>query len=165
MCKVIGKSKERILCKLSKSEILQLYLITRVAMETTKKSNFTCQSKSFSSIFFTCQVSACELQPFFCHDLANDVHSQTTKTVFSHLNNTCDVAPRSLSSPPAFSSNCGNCASNFSLDPIGILTGQSWRIWRPRTMISALALDSLNQRFSFMCGIHVDYLHPTLTIR
>ena len=36
-------------------------------------------------IFFTCQVSACELQPFSCHDLANDIHSQTAKTVFSHL--------------------------------------------------------------------------------
>ena len=49
-------------------------------------SHFTCQSKSFISIFFTCQVSACELQPFSCHDLANDVSSQTVKTVFSHLN-------------------------------------------------------------------------------
>ena len=48
-------------------------------------SNFTCQSKSFISIFLTCQVSACELQPFSCHDLANDIYSQTAKTVFSHL--------------------------------------------------------------------------------
>ena len=54
-------------------------------METTKTSNFTCQSESFISIFFTCQVSACELQPFSCHDLANDIRSQTAKTVFSHL--------------------------------------------------------------------------------
>ena len=97
MCKFIGKSNERILCKLSKSEILRLYSIVHVAMETTKTSNFTCQSKSFISIFFTCQVSACELQPFSCHDLANDIHSQTAKTVFSHLNITvyvifvCDV--------------------------------------------------------------------------
>ena len=37
-------------------------------------------------IFLTCQVSACELQPFSCHDLANDIYSQTAKTVFSHLN-------------------------------------------------------------------------------
>ena len=57
-----------------------------VAMETTKTSNFTCQSKSFISIFFTCQVSACELQPSSCHDLANDICSQTAKTVFSHVN-------------------------------------------------------------------------------
>ena len=85
MCKFIGKSNERILCKLSKSEILRLYSIVHVAMETTKTSHFTCQSKSFISIFFTCQVSACELQPFSCHDLANDIYSQTAKTVFSHL--------------------------------------------------------------------------------
>ena len=74
-------------CKLSKSEILRLYSIVHVAMETTKTSNVTCQSKSFVSIFFTFQVSACELQPFSCHDLANDIYSQTAKTVFSHLNN------------------------------------------------------------------------------
>ena len=49
-------------------------------------SHFTCQSRSFISIFFTRQVSACELQPFFCHDLANDIYPQTAKTVFSHLN-------------------------------------------------------------------------------
>ena len=61
MCKFIGKSNERILCKLNKSEILRLYSIVHVAMETTKTSNFTCQSESFISIFFTCQVSACEL--------------------------------------------------------------------------------------------------------
>ena len=86
MCKFIGKSNERILCKLSKSEILRLYSIVRVAMETTKMPNFTCQSKSFISIFFTCQVSACELEPFSCNDLANETYSQTAQTVFSHLN-------------------------------------------------------------------------------
>ena len=48
-------------------------------------SNFTCQSKSFINIFSTCQVSACELQPFSCHNLANDIYCQTAKTVFSHL--------------------------------------------------------------------------------
>ena len=78
----MGKSNERILCKLSNGEILRLYLIVHVAMETTKTSNFTCQSNSFISIFFTCQVSACELQPFSCHNLANDLYSET---VFSHL--------------------------------------------------------------------------------
>ena len=46
MCKFIGKSNERILCKLSKSEILRLHSIVHVAMETTKMANFTCQSKS-----------------------------------------------------------------------------------------------------------------------
>ena len=49
-------------------------------------SNFTCESKSFINIFSTCQVSACELQPFSCHKLANDIYSETAKTVFSHLN-------------------------------------------------------------------------------
>ena len=86
MCKFIGKSNERILCKLSKIEILRLYSSVHVAMETTKTSHFTCQSKFFISKFFTCQVSTCELQPFSCHDLANDVYSQTAKTVFSYLN-------------------------------------------------------------------------------
>ena len=85
MCKFMGKSNERILCKLGKSEILRLYSIVYAAMETTKTSNFTCHSKFFISIFFTCQVSACELQLFSCHDLANDIYSQTAKTVFSHL--------------------------------------------------------------------------------
>ena len=85
MCKFIGKYNERILCKPSKSEILGLYSIVHVAMETTKTSSFTCQSKSFISIFLTCLVSGCELQPFACHYLANDPYSQTAKTVFSHL--------------------------------------------------------------------------------
>ena len=51
MCKFIGKPNERILCKLSKSEIVGLYSIVHVVMETTKMTNFTCQSKSFISIF------------------------------------------------------------------------------------------------------------------
>ena len=85
MRKFIGKSNERIWCKLSKSEILRLYSIVHVAMETTKTSHFTCRSKSFIGIFFTCQLSACELQPFSCHDLTNDIYSQTAKTVFNHL--------------------------------------------------------------------------------
>ena len=72
MREFIGKSNERILCKLSKSGILRLYSIVHVAMDTMKTSNFTCQSKSFISIFFTCQVSAWRLQPFSCHDLANE---------------------------------------------------------------------------------------------
>ena len=85
MYNFIGKSNEWIFCKLRKSEILRLYSIVHVAMETTKMSNFTCQSKSFINIFSTCQVSACELQPFSCHNLANDIYSETAKTVFSHL--------------------------------------------------------------------------------
>ena len=77
MCKFIGKSNERILGKLSKSENLRLCSVVHAAMETAKTSNFTCQSKSFISIFFNCQVSAYELQPFSCHDLTNDKYSQT----------------------------------------------------------------------------------------
>ena len=80
--KFIGKSNERILCKRSKSEILRLYSNVHVAMETTKTSNFTCQSKFFITIFSTWQV--CELQPFSCHE-ASDIYSQTAKTVCSHL--------------------------------------------------------------------------------
>ena len=53
-------------------------------METTKTSHFTCQSKFFISLFFTCQVSACALHPFSCHDLTSDKYSQAAKTVFSH---------------------------------------------------------------------------------
>ena len=52
VCKFIGKSNERIFCKLNKSEILRLYSIVGVAMETTKTSNFTGQSK-FSSVYFS----------------------------------------------------------------------------------------------------------------
>ena len=71
--------------KLRKRKILRLYSIVHVALETTKTFNFTCQSKSFISIFFTCQVLACELQSFSCHDLTNDIYLQTAKTVLSHL--------------------------------------------------------------------------------
>ena len=63
------------LCKLSKSEILRLYSMVHVAMETKRTSHFTCQSKSFISIYFTGQVSACELQPLSCHFLANDMYT------------------------------------------------------------------------------------------
>ena len=65
--------------------MLMLYSIVHVSMETKKMTNFTFQSKFFISIFFTYQISACELQPFSCHDLANEIYSQTAKTVFSQL--------------------------------------------------------------------------------
>ena len=96
MWKFIGKSNEQILHKLNKSKILRLYSIIHVAMGTAKTSHFTCQSKSLISIFFSCQILACGLQPFSCHDLANDIYSQTAKTVFSHLNN----GNYSVQSPP-----------------------------------------------------------------
>ena len=78
MCKFTGKSKKRILCKLRKSEMLRLYSIVHVAVETMSVK-FYLSIKIFITTFFTYQVSACELQPFSCHDLANDIHSQTAK--------------------------------------------------------------------------------------
>ena len=46
-------------------------------------------NQNLSSVyyFFTCQISACELLPFSCHDLANNTYSQTAKTMFSHSGN------------------------------------------------------------------------------
>ena len=52
MCKFIGKSNEGILCKLSKNDILRLYSVGHVSMETTKTSHFTCPSK-LSSVYFS----------------------------------------------------------------------------------------------------------------
>ena len=52
MCMFKGKSNDRILCKLSKSEILRLFWIVHVAMETTKTSHFTCQT-NFSPVYFS----------------------------------------------------------------------------------------------------------------
>ena len=126
MCKFIRKSNERILCKLSKSEILRLYSIVYVAMETTKTSHFTRQSKFFISIFFTCQVSACELQPSSCHDLANDIYSsQTAKTVFSHLNRRLSASAIRLSKWTKFlqfdnNRTGGEKKQNLSLHPLGL---------------------------------------------
>ena len=67
--------------KLSKRKILMLNSIVHVAMETTKTSHFARQSKSFISIFFTCQVSTCELLLF--SRLATNIYSQTAKTVLT----------------------------------------------------------------------------------
>ena len=75
------------------STILRLYSIVHVAMGTTKASNFTCQSKSFISIFsFTFQVSAFELQPFSCHVLANDIYQEAITPAYTHkLSKLCSV--------------------------------------------------------------------------
>ena len=48
----MGKSNERILCKLSKSEILKLYSICHVAMETTKMSDLPV-NQNVSSVYFS----------------------------------------------------------------------------------------------------------------
>ena len=44
-------------------------------------------NQDLSSVYFSLamQVSACELQPFSCHDLANDIYSKKAKTVLSYL--------------------------------------------------------------------------------
>ena len=52
MCIFTGKSNDRILCKLSKSEILRLFGVVHVAMETTKTSHSTCQT-NFSPVYFS----------------------------------------------------------------------------------------------------------------
>ena len=82
----MGKSNERILCKLSNGEIFKVVFNRSRCHGNYENVKFTCQSNSFISIFFTCQVSACELQPFSCRNWANDLYSETAKTVFSHLN-------------------------------------------------------------------------------
>ena len=95
-------------------------------METRKRSYFTCQSKSFNSIFFTCQVSACELQPSSCHDLANDIYSQTAKSVFSHLNRRLSASAIRLSKWTKFLLFDDNRTGgekkkqNLSLQPLGL---------------------------------------------
>ena len=60
----MGKSNERIYGKLSNGEILRLYLIVHVTMETTKTSNFTRQSITLSSVYFSLaksQLVSCNL--------------------------------------------------------------------------------------------------------
>ena len=44
-------------------------------------------NQDLSSVYFSL-AKFCELQPFSCHVLANDIYSQTAKTVFSHLKDT-----------------------------------------------------------------------------
>ena len=87
MCKFIGKSNERILCKLSNSKWNFKVVFNRSCWHGNNENlTFYLSIKMFLSIFFICQASACELLPFSCHDLANDIYSQTAETVFSHLN-------------------------------------------------------------------------------
>ena len=108
--------------------------------KTTKTSNFTRQSKSFISIFFTCQVSACELQPFSCLDLANDTYSQTTKTVVSHLRQLqvnlekiCGTFTSLTTGTKLKTSKALNSAKHFSLMRIGTQLSVG-RYSRPRFM-------------------------------
>ena len=65
MCKCIGKSNEQILCKLSKSEILSLYLIIHVAIETMKTLKLILPiNQNISSVYFSLakfQLVSCNL--------------------------------------------------------------------------------------------------------
>ena len=94
-------------------------------METAKR--FTCQSKSFISIFFTCQVSACELEAFSCNDLANDIYSQTVKTVFSNLK--IFLSLQNISNPRPWTAHNGwslpEALSLNPLSPVALFTFQS----------------------------------------
>ena len=52
MCNFIGKSNKQILCKQRQSEILRLYSIVHVAMETTTTSNLPV-NQNLSSVYFS----------------------------------------------------------------------------------------------------------------
>ena len=54
-------------------------------------------SQNLSSVYFSLakfQLVSCNL--FTCHDLANDIYSQTAKTVFSHLKDKLPKADKCL---------------------------------------------------------------------
>ena len=64
MCNFTGKSNERILCKLSKTEILRLYSVVHVAMET-KKRHILPVNQNLSSVYFSLakfQLLSCNLK-------------------------------------------------------------------------------------------------------
>ena len=88
MYKFIGKSNGWILCKPFKSEILRLYSIVHVAAEIYEKVKFYLSIKIFHQYIFQVYLPSYSLwaEYFSCHDLANDIQSQTAKTVFSYLN-------------------------------------------------------------------------------
>ena len=101
MCKFIGKSNERILCKLSKSEILRLYSIVHVAMETTKTSILPV-NQNLSSVYFSLakfQLVSCNLslamiwQMTYTHKLQSEIEgddqfwtNNTSPVAFLFLN-------------------------------------------------------------------------------
>ena len=79
MCKFIGKSKERILCKPSNSEILRLYSIVHVVMETTKTSNFTCQSKSFINREYFMESAGVRYLHTSCFCISTGIRNRTSE--------------------------------------------------------------------------------------
>ena len=74
------------LCKLGKSEILRLYSIAHVAWKLGKRQ-IVPVVQNLSSVYLSLanfQLVSYNLS-LNCHDLANDIYSQTAKTLFSHL--------------------------------------------------------------------------------
>ena len=64
----------------------RLYSIVHAAMETTK-TQILPGNQNLSSVYFSlCQVSACELQPFPCHDLVNEYTHKLPKLCSATLN-------------------------------------------------------------------------------
>ena len=137
--------------------------------KTTKTSNFTRQSKSFISIFFTCQVSACELQPFSCLDLANDTYSQTTKTVVSHLRQLqvnlekiCGIFTSLTTGTKLKTSKALNSAKHFSLMRIGTQLSVG-RYSRPRFMDARLIrTPPYYGQFALSLEKEIPYIFPFL---
>ena len=125
MGRLIGKSNERILCKLSKRVILRLYSIVDVAMATTKTSNFTCQSKSYIIMFSlaTCQLVRCNLslamiwQMTYTQNLpklCSSTWSQFSRWM-SHLEGFPSAFPRQhLTTSIVFSCTVVACITGFS---------------------------------------------------
>ena len=56
-----------------------MYSIVHVAMETIRKRQILPFNQNLSSVYF----SACELQPFSCHDLANMPYTHKLSKLFS----------------------------------------------------------------------------------
>ena len=49
-------------------------------------------NQNLSSVYFSlAKFELGYVQPFFCHELANDIYSQTAKTVLSHLNKLTNI--------------------------------------------------------------------------
>ena len=81
MCKFIGKCNERILRKLSKSEILWLYSIVHVAMEAMETSNFTVHFSLGKFQLVSCNLSLAMIwQMTYSHELSK-LCSATVKSL------------------------------------------------------------------------------------
>ena len=91
MCKSIGKSNERILCKLSKSENLRLYWVVSSCHGNCENVKFYLPIKIFYQYIFHLPSFSLWAATFFLpwfgkwHNLC----SQPAKTVFSHLKISC----------------------------------------------------------------------------